>query len=148
MPHNSVFMTMRTWRMQCALLDNPCTKHCMFQSEMSFRSDESKVCGTVGSGMFGLDFSWWDHDRIVRAITGMFHTSWAAWGSLAELTSLCISKFQFLWMSRRTPSFSHRLQLARFKEFSETCKAEVAFSEEVSQDLSLESYLTTTSPRN
>ena len=68
--------------MQCALLDNPCTKHCMFQSEMSFGSDESKVCRTVGSGMFGLDFSCSDHDRIVRAITGMFHISSAACGCL------------------------------------------------------------------
>ncbi len=42
-PFLRYFMTMRRWHMQCALLDNPCAKHCMFQSEMSFRSDESKV---------------------------------------------------------------------------------------------------------
>lgn len=87
MPHNSISVKLYDYEEMAHAMRfarQPCTKHCMFQSEMSFTSDESKVCGTVGSGMFRLDFSWSDHDPIVRAITGMFHTSSAAFEEVLQ----------------------------------------------------------------
>ena len=95
-PFLRYFMTMRRWHMQCALLDNPCAKHCMFQSEMSFRSDESKVWFMVGP--------WSDRPCNHGDVSYQFCRGCFSFWSLAE-TSRCTT-FPFLWSAEREfPSF-------------------------------------------